>query len=575
MPTEPRVSRRTLLTGAAAVTAATLAGCAPAPVRHAASPTPSPTAFTLRRPATLAADGTVPAALAHAALAPLAGVAGLTSVTPAAPDTPPDLLLTYGALPAGYHGAPVGASPAIILTHLRVPIDGVTGDQARGLLGGTVRDWGAVGAPYGLGAQVFALAELPAPANLSLAPGARPVASVAALLDALRATPGSLALAPLEAADWTVRNLGVEGVYPAQGHGAPLDYPFAPLTLTLGASVALVRAGLDLAALAGALTSPLLASAQPVFDMAVVGDIMLGRGVNNKMVAHGDYLYPYRGIRDELLSADLRVANLECTITDLVPVPTDPGTFTFISAKRAVDGLVYAGLHILTVANNHANGPGPAAFLDMLNTLHTHGISTCGGGRTITEARTPAIRSVKGTRVAILGYDIIPPQGPFATATAPGLAPVDLATLPHDLAAARAQADLVIPYFHWGIEYTKDPTAEQQRIARAAIDAGADMVLGNHPHWTQGIETYKGRLLIYSFGNFIFDQDWSRPTMEGMLLHLYWRGTTLASIRFVPVIDVDRCQPRPMTPDEAQDVFDRMWSGTDLLASGHYGPEPE
>jgi poly-gamma-glutamate synthesis protein (capsule biosynthesis protein) len=133
----------------------------------------------------------------------------------------------------------------------------------------------------------------------------------------------------------------------------------------------------------------------------------------------------------------------------------------------------------------------------------------------------------------------------------------------------------VIPYFHWGIEYTKDPTAEQQRIARAAIDAGADMVLGNHPHWTQGIETYKGRLLIYSFGNFIFDQDWSRPTMEGMLLHLYWRGTTLAGIRFVPVIDVDRCQPRIMTPAEAQDVFDRLWSGTDMLARGQYGPEPE
>jgi poly-gamma-glutamate synthesis protein (capsule biosynthesis protein) len=101
------------------------------------------------------------------------------------------------------------------------------------------------------------------------------------------------------------------------------------------------------------------------------------------------------------------------------------------------------------------------------------------------------------------------------------------------------------------------------------------MVLGVHPHWAQGIESYKGRLIIYALGNFIFDQDWSRPTLEGMLLHLYWRGTTLAGLRFVPVIDEDRCQPRVMSPGEAVDVFERMWSGTDMLARGQYGPEPE
>jgi poly-gamma-glutamate synthesis protein (capsule biosynthesis protein) len=97
------------------------------------------------------------------------------------------------------------------------------------------------------------------------------------------------------------------------------------------------------------------------------------------------------------------------------------------------------------------------------------------------------------------------------------------------------------------------------------------MVLGVHPHWVQAIEEYKGRLIIYALGNFVFDQDWSRPTLEGFLLHLYWRGTTLASARWVPVLDQDRCQPRAMTPAEAVGVFDRMWSGTDMLASGEYG----
>ena len=98
------------------------------------------------------------------------------------------------------------------------------------------------------------------------------------------------------------------------------------------------------------------------------------------------------------------------------------------------------------------------------------------------------------------------------------------------------------------------------------------MVLGSHPHWVQAIESYKGRLIVYSLANFIFDQDWSEETQEGFMIHLYWRGTTLAGIRFVPTLIRDRCQPRPMTPTEAQGVFARMWSGSDMLNSGQYGP---
>ncbi|MGH2516545.1 MAG: CapA family protein, partial [Ktedonobacterales bacterium] len=414
----------------------------------------------------------------------------------------------------------------------------------------------------------------PLPNGTRLAASAQTVATPAALLDALRSQPGSLALAPVEAADWSVRNLGVDGLFPAQGRGGPSRTTPLPYTLRLGVAETLAKRGLDARRVAPAL-APALATNAPVFDMAVAGDIMLGRGVNNQMLAHGDYRYPYRLIAGELGAADLRVANLECTVSDLVPVPTDPSTFSFVTASKAIDGLTWAGLDVVTVANNHADGPSMAAFLDMVGNLRGHGIAVCGGGQTLDEARQPALAQAKGVRVALLGYDGILPQGPYATSTTPGIAPIDLSTLAHDLAAARQHADLVIPYFHWGIEYTKDPTSDQQRTARAAIDAGADMVLGVHPHWVQGIERYKGRLIIYSLGNFIFDQDWSRPTLEGMLLHLYWRGTTLAGIRFVPTLDVSRCQPSVMTQAAAVDVFARLWSGTDLLASGQFGPEPE
>jgi poly-gamma-glutamate capsule biosynthesis protein CapA/YwtB (metallophosphatase superfamily) len=566
-----RLTRREVLAAAAGLA---LAGCASSTVtKRKATPTPAP--FALGRAATLFVAGTVPPALVAPMRARLAGIAGFTEVTLAGGlTTSPDLVLTFGALPAGFQGATAGPSPLTILTHLRVPVDGVSAAAARALLAGEMADWRAAGAPYSLPVHVFALADLPLPASLRLAAGARVLPDVPALLDALRAIPGSIAALPLEAADWSVRNLGVDGIFPAQGRGKVTTSALAPFALQVGVAEPLAKRGLRAQPLADAL-APLLAIGVPVLDLAAVGDIMLGRGVNNKMLAHGDYRYPYRQVRDELMSADLRVANLECTITDLVPVPTDPFTFNFVSARRAVDGLTFAGFSAVTVANNHAGGAGTETLADMLGTLRGHGIAATGGGAHLAAARTPALMEAQGLRVALLGYDGIPPQCPFATASSPGLAPIDLATLPGDIAAARQQADLVIPYFHWGIEYTKDPTREQQQAARAAIDAGADMVLGVHPHWVQGIESYKGRLIVYALGNFIFDQDWSRPTLEGMLLHLYWRGTTLAGLRFVPVIDEDRCQPRVMSPGEAVDVFERMWSGTDMLARGQYGPEPE
>ncbi len=564
-----RLTRREVLATGAVLA---LAGCAPA---MSARPAATATPFVLRRPATLYVDGTVPASLGDVARVRLLAAAELQSVVSAASlAAKPDLVLTFGAPPTGYAAVSVGASPVTVLTHLRIPIDGVNSAQLTGLLGGQITDWAGVDAPYSIPVHVYTLAGLPVPDGLRLASGARAFPDIASLVGAVRGQPGSIALAPVEAADWSVRNLGVEGVYPAQGRGDAAAHPLSPFTLRLAAPQSLVSAGLNLSTLASKVGN-VLASATPVLDFAAAGDVMLGRGVNNQMVARGDYLFPYRSVHDEFHAADLAVANLECTITDLVPVPTDPYTFDFVSSKRAVDGLVYAGFSALTVANNHAGGAGPGTLMDMVGTLRSHSIATTGGGNMLSEARAPAMMSAKGVRVAMLGYDGIGAQCPFATDHSPGLAQVDLTALPQDIAAARARADLVIPYFHWGIEYTKDPTREQQQVARAAIDAGADMVLGVHPHWVQAIESYKGKLIIYSLGNFIFDQDWSRPTMEGMLLHMYWRGTTLASLRFVPVLDVSRCQPRPMTPAEAVGVFERMWSGTDMLASGQYGPEPE
>jgi poly-gamma-glutamate capsule biosynthesis protein CapA/YwtB (metallophosphatase superfamily) len=564
---DTRLTRREFI--AAATATVVVAGCAPfsggatSTARHGQ-------AFATTTPVVIGGDATIPVSLLESLASAIAGHGGIRAAyVVASPIPPPDLFITFGAGPKGYtRGVTVGASAWALVSHMRVPVESVTHAHAQGLLSGAISDWRAVGAPYSVPVKRFRLAGLPAPAGAADASGVTSVPSLNALLDALRATPGAVAAIPTEAADWSVHHLGVDGFFPAQGRGSGAGLGSLPLRLYV--SDKLAKQGADPAKI-GANAGKALAASQQTLDLVAVGDIMLGRGVLNQMTARNDFRFPYRAIKSELDAGDVRVGNLECMVTDLVQPPSDPATFTFICPSKGFDGLTYAGFDIVTLANNHSNGEGQAVFNDMRNSLTRQGIKHCGGGDNLAQATTPAIIEAKGTRLAILSYDNIMPQGPFAAEGSWGLAPIDVTRLPGDIAAARKQADLVIPYFHWGIEYTNDPTTYQQNVARAAIDAGADMVLGNHPHWTQGIERYKGKLIIYSMGNFVFDQDWSIPTMEGMLLHLYWRGGTLASVRFVPTKDVSRCQPKVMSPAEAVGVFSRMWAGTDELASGRYG----
>ena len=132
--------------------------------------------------------------------------------------------------------------------------------------------------------------------------------------------------------------------------------------------------------------------------------------------------------------------------------------------------------------------------------------------------------TVKGVKVAILGYDTIA-KGYAAGPSRAGSAQLSPAVVRADVKKARAAgADVVIVYPHWGTEYTPRPFAAQQALARAVIDAGADMVIGNHAHYVGAMEVYKGHPIWYALGNFVFDQDWSEPTMEGITLELTFRG---------------------------------------------------
>jgi poly-gamma-glutamate synthesis protein (capsule biosynthesis protein) len=236
-------------------------------------------------------------------------------------------------------------------------------------------------------------------------------------------------------------------------------------------------------------------------SLVVVGDIMLEDGPMDAMRKGQD---PFAGFARLFTGADIRIGNLECVIAT-TGSPEDDKPNVFRVHPRA---LPYLKRHFDAVglANNHSGDFGPQAFTQMLGLLKQSNIGVYGGGMSLSEAHTPWIIERKGVRVAILGYDEFQPRSFEADTDRPGVAWSEDAQVLRDIRAARTihKADVVIPVMHWGWE---EPIANdrQRQLARLMIDAGADAVIGGHPHQLQDTERYQGKPIFYSLGNFVFD----------------------------------------------------------------------
>jgi hypothetical protein len=251
-------------------------------------------------------------------------------------------------------------------------------------------------------------------------------------------------------------------------------------------------------------------------------------------------------VRHLLSSADLTIANFENPAPDTFRYHTS-GT-TFSANPKLIAGLANAGIDWVGIANNHIRDAGGNGILQTIANLKRYGIVSSGAGKNLAAARKPAILDVRGTKVAFLAYDTIA-KTYAATANRAGSAQMTAAAVKADVAAARrAGAQVVIVFPHWGTEYDATPFAGQRKLAEAAIDAGADMVIGNHAHWAGAVEVYKGKPIWYALGNFVFDQTWSIPTMEGITLELTFRGSTLVQARMRPHIILDKAQPNFLDP---------------------------
>jgi poly-gamma-glutamate synthesis protein (capsule biosynthesis protein) len=265
-------------------------------------------------------------------------------------------------------------------------------------------------------------------------------------------------------------------------------------------------------------------------SVAFVGDVMLD-DTPGKLIRQGrDPLAPFAAILD---SADLRIANLECVVARGGKAEADK-PYTFRAPPRVLK-LVKRHFDAVGLANNHSGDFGPAAFGEMLGHLDQAGLGYFGGGRTLADAHRPLIVERKGLRIAFLGYNEFFPRSFEAGHKQPGIAWSEDEQVLLDIRQARQRdrADLVIPVMHWGWEHETHASARQQALARRMIDAGADAVVGGHPHVTQEIEIYRGKPVIYSLGNFVFDGFDDPLNNTGWLLRLELDKTGVVSSRIV------------------------------------------
>lgn len=438
----------------------------------------------------------------------------------------------------------------------------LTLEQVRDIVIGRTRNWFNLGGANEA-IQVFVpagdAAEIAAFAGQGLTPSTITARALpdADLVKTVGATKGSFAIVRPEALTPDVLPLVVEG------HD-PLRDPASRSPLRIGV---------------------LAREFDPVM-IASPGEILPVRCANAALEAHGDFNVMFEAVRPLLEQADIAIGGLDTPLTDVSPPTPCVSTFTLQGGPRAADAIAAAGIDLLFVNGNHmldcwAPCPPYAALRDTLARLHRLGVATAGAGENLREARRAVVIEAgagKPMRFAFLAYDEIAPWN-WATEGAPGTAPLKRETVIEDVRAAKASADIVIVGMSWGIEYTPDPNANQRDLAAAAIEAGATLIVGNHPHVVEAIERRNaadGRqaFVIYAQGNYIFDQSWSVPTTQAVLLEAGFADGRLIGYRLRPVVTRGKSELRrglyrpelvPPAGPEGREILGRIWDAQDRL----------
>jgi poly-gamma-glutamate synthesis protein (capsule biosynthesis protein) len=306
------------------------------------------------------------------------------------------------------------------------------------------------------------------------------------------------------------------------------------------------------------------------------GDVFFGRDVGQLLLVKAE-LDPFEEVRDLLAGADLRFANLECQLSDQGGVTEHPDNhLVFTGPPSGADALKRAGFEIVSLANNHMWDYGKDALFETFANLERVGVEYVGAARERERAYGPVLVERGGLRLAFLAVTDIWNQGHLRNHVAREfVAMADAGLLTEEVKAVRAKADFVIVSYHGGSEYMEEPTQFTRAVVKAAIDAGADIVIGHHPHVVQGIAWYQGKPILYSLGN--FTMGWKGEFPWGRFGYLARIGLERGRTPAVEVcpFQIYHYEPRPLrgagTDTTREYFFRRLDSLSDRVAGSEVG----
>lgn len=253
---------------------------------------------------------------------------------------------------------------------------------------------------------------------------------------------------------------------------------------------------------------------------------MFSRGVRRAILAAHDPALPFRKIAPLLSSADISFINLETPFSDRGRYQSSG--LIFHAAPDMIAGLELAKVTLASTANNHSRDCGSQGVEYTVAWLRSHGIDPVGTSESEAQTHSGVIVERKGIRFGFLGYTFDQQNGNWRDID-PRIAIADPVVMRNDVASLRQRADVVIVSMHNGIEYMQRPSAKQIEFAHAAIDAGATLVIGHHPHVIQPEERYRSGRIFYSLGNFVFDQYQRQATQHGELVEILFKGREILS----------------------------------------------
>lgn len=454
------------------------------------------------------------------------------------------------------------------VTALGVGVDGLTRAQLNFVASSPGGNWQASGGVPG--PVMFAVAGPAKEQALQqrLSGREEPPVTAFATYDELRAAmtvdSGIIAIVPLSEVRPSMTAIAIDGIDLLRGIGDAAAWPFVERLTITGES----KRGREAAT---ALAPQLVAKPPTPIRVVATGDILMSRCTLAKIEASGDWGAPLRNPMGEYLAAaDLTLGSLDGSIQDInESFRCVPGT-NLSSPVETIETLTLGGFDGLTIATNHVfdcgvEFCGNLAFLRTMEVLTGAGIKYVGGGNNLEEALTPAIFEVGGVRFGVLGFDDVAAQDLEATDVDPGTAPLDdsyaeeraagepafyrpaselgINRFQQRIQQLKTQVDVVIVQVQSGTEDTHTPTERSIKALRGAVDAGADLVVGNQAHWVQAVEAYGDAYITYALGNFIFDQLHTPEHYQGVVLEATFWGKQLVNVKLLPYEIVDQLAP--------------------------------